>query len=76
MDSTSKEGILRFLKLKLSEEQANLFSDAELRYLLDKGFDNADALELATSAQLEEPPGGRGGLRPGRANMLLKFFGR
>lgn len=71
----AEDGLLRFLKLKLTEEQANKFSVAERKFLLDKELDDVDAWTLATLDQLEEPPGGRGGLRLGRANMLLKAFG-
>ena len=57
MDSMAEERLLRFLKLKLTEEQANKFSVAERKFLLDKAFDDIDALKGATLAQLEEPPG-------------------
>ena len=70
----AEERLLRFLKLKLTDEQADKISPAERQFLLDKGFDDVDAWALATLDQLEEPPGDRGGLRPGRANMLLKAF--
>ena len=59
MDSMAEEGLLRFLKLKLTEEQANKFSVAERQFLIDKAFDDIDALKGATLAQLEEPPGDR-----------------
>jgi len=60
MDSMAEERLLSFLKLKLTEEQANKFSFAERKFLLDKAFDDIDALKGATLAQLEEPPGDQG----------------
>ena len=57
MDSMVEDRLLRFLKLKLTEEQANKFTVAERKFLLDEAFDDMDALKGATLAQLEEPPG-------------------
>lgn len=74
MDS-SEDQLMKILMQELSKEEANKFSSAELKFLLDKGFDDRKALRMATLDQLEEPPGGRGGLRSGRANMLLAAFG-
>ena len=69
------DGVLRVLNLRLSEEQVSKFSEGEIQFLLDSGFDDVEALSSATAAQLEKTPGGRGGLRPGRANVLLVAFG-
>ena len=57
MDSMAEERLLCFLKRKLTEEQINKFSIPERKFLLDKAFDDVDALKVATLAQLEEPPG-------------------
>jgi hypothetical protein len=57
MDSMAEEKLLRFLTQKLTEEQVNKFSVAERKFLLDKAFDDVDALKGATLDQLEEPPG-------------------
>ena len=75
MDSSAEEQLMEILMQELSEEDARKFSAAERKFLLDKGFDDRNALRMATLDQLEEPPGGRGGLRIGRANMLLAAFG-
>ena len=71
----AEERLLCFLRQKLTVEQTNKFSVAERKFLLDKALDDVDALKGATLAQLEEPPGGRGCLRVGMANMLLAAFG-
>ena len=60
MDSEAEERLLSFLKQKLTEEQANKFFVAERKFLIDKAFDDIDALKVATLAQLEEPPGDQG----------------
>ena len=60
MDSKAEERLLHFLRQRLTEEQANKFSVAERQFLLEKAFDDVDALKMATLAQLVEPPGDPG----------------
>ena len=60
MVSMAEENIMRFLKLKLTEEQANKFSAAEILFLIDNAFDDIDALKGATLSQLVAPPGDQG----------------
>jgi hypothetical protein len=57
MNSKDEEKLLSFLKQKLTDEQANKFTVAERRFLLEKAFDDIDALKGASLVQLEEPPG-------------------
>ena len=59
----------------LTDAQLEKFSDSELAWLERMGFDDEAAFSVATLGQLAEPPWGSGGLRLGRANMLLKAFG-
>ena len=75
MSDPGLEGILFVLRQRLSEAQISKFSSEELLFLLASGFDDVDALSSANPEQLDKPPGGRGGLRPGRSNVLLKAFG-
>ena len=57
MDSMAEERLLRFLELRLPEEQAKKFSVAERKFLLDNALDEVDALKGATLDQLVKPPG-------------------
>lgn len=53
----AEERLLRFLELRLPEEQAKKFSVAERKFLLDNALDEVDALKGATLDQLVKPPG-------------------